>query len=201
MRIERAITDITTLGPGKRLVIWTNGCPRRCPGCESKRLQIADPQTEVDVTVFIKDFDLTHIDGVTISGGEPFMQESELYKMLKLLKDSGVNDILVYTGYKLEEIQKDPHKKQCLQFIDVLIDGEYIDELNDDTDNMRGSSNQQIYYLNPSIEEKYLKYHKKEREVAEYHIANLLISVGIPTKKYVEDFKKGGNDKWKRDIF
>ena len=105
MQIERAITGVTTLGPGSRLVVWVNGCPRRCKGCVSPRLQASAPQNERDVIAFLRQFDLSDVDGVTVSGGEPFLQTEELLRMVRYLRGQGVEDILVYTGYTLGELR------------------------------------------------------------------------------------------------
>ena len=188
MRIERALTDIRTLGPGSRLAIWTNGCPRACPGCVSVRLQKVNPSTEVEPIAFISRFDLTKCDGVTISGGEPFMQSKELLVLLKYLKENGIKDVLVYTGYLLEELKQDETMNACLKYIDVLIDGPYIDALNDDTNNIKGSSNQNIYYFNKDLIPLYSSYIKEEREVQEFIIRYISLGIGIPTRRYIENF-------------
>lgn len=194
MRIERAISDVHTLGPGSRLVIWTNGCLRNCKNCESKRLQKIDSSLEVDVEKFLEDFDYHSLDGVTISGGEPFIQAEELLKTLIILKEKGVDDILVYTGFTYEEIVKDKKMNKCLNYIDVLVDGPYVDELNDEESNIKGSKNQRVIYINEKLKEKYSLYIKGYREVEEFRILNRVVMVGIPTREYIEKFIKGGKD-------
>ena len=189
MRIERVLTGIKTLGPGSRMVIWTNGCDRDCKGCVSRRLQRSNPRTEVDIETFFNRFDLSYVDGVTISGGEPFLQKEELLHLLTYLKRRGVKDILVYTGFMLAEL-RDVISKECLKFISVLIDGPYIEELNDNTNNIKGSLNQNIIYFDNSLKEKYQAYIKKERFMQEEQIQSILIGVGIPSKEYIEEFKK-----------
>ena len=189
MRIERVLTGIKTLGPGSRMVIWTNGCDRDCKGCVSRRLQRSNPRTEVDIETFFNRFDLSSVDGVTISGGEPFLQKEELLHLLTYLKRRGVKDILVYTGFMLAEL-RDVISKECLKFISVLIDGPYIEELNDNTNNIKGSLNQNIIYFDNSLKEKYKAYIKKERFMQEEQIQSILIGVGIPSKEYIEEFKK-----------
>ena len=105
MQIERGVMDITALGPGKRFAVWVNGCKRRCPGCISQRLQAEAPQNECDLEEFLRDFPLSRADGATVSGGEPFDQPAELNKLTRLLNERGVDDILVYTGYTLEQLR------------------------------------------------------------------------------------------------
>ena len=190
MRIERTLSFVKTLGPGERFVIWTNGCPRKCPGCVSERLQVANPNTEEDVESYFQNIDLSLYDGITISGGDPFMDYEELLVALKYFKSRGVKDILVYTGYTLEEINENERMKECLKYIDVLIDGPYIESQNDNKHNLRGSNNQRIIFLNESLKEKYEAYIKDERHMEEYRRGNFVTGVGIPTKEYIEEFKK-----------
>ena len=79
---------------------------------------------------------------VTFSGGDPFLQASELLAVCKLLKP--YKNIWVYTGYTYEELMIDPIKRSVLDYIDVLVDGKYIAELNDGKQWFKGSSNQRI---------------------------------------------------------
>ena len=85
MRVERIIKGVKNLGPGNRLVIWTNGCNKRCKGCVSKTLQIIDEKTDVDILSTLNDYNFSNVDGVTISGGEPFIQIVELRKIIEYL--------------------------------------------------------------------------------------------------------------------
>lgn len=94
--------------------------------------------------------------GITISGGDPFFQ-NELGELLRFCKqDLHIEDILVYTGFTLEELKKIKQSfvHEALQYIDVLIDGKYMHELNDNLP-LRGSSNQVIHFFNPLLKSKY----------------------------------------------
>lgn len=190
MRVERIMTNISTLGPGNRLVIWTNGCNKRCKGCVSKRLQAISNETEMNLIDALEQFNLKKIDGVTISGGEPFIQIDELHQLIKYLKDKNINDILVYTGYTYEELKKQNNLKinDILENIAVLIDGEYIEELNDNKSNIKGSINQKIYIFNQNFKDLYNQYIKNERKMETYIIKNLKIGVGIPDSEYIKKF-------------
>lgn len=193
MRIERAVNYITTLGPGKRLGIWVNGCKRGCPKCVSERLQKYDSTTEVDIKEFLKDFNLINIDGVTISGGEPFEQPEELNILVTFLLEKGIEDILVYTGFTLEELIQlnDVNINEILTKIAVLIDGPYIYELDDQKNNIKGSSNQRIIYLKKFFQQSYELWIQNKRNMQEMIIGNTMLAVGIPEETYIEKFKKG----------
>lgn len=192
MRIERAVNYVTALGPGRRLCVWVNGCSRGCKGCVSERLQKIDPTTETDIDEYFFGYNLSSIEGVTVSGGEPFEQREELLRLLKYFKRKGVKDILVYTGYTLEELQKEGDEKveEILKLVSVLIDGAYVAEQDLGTHNLKGSENQRILYLDESVKEKYEAYVKERREMQEMQLANVKLGVGIPTAEYIEKFKK-----------
>lgn len=190
MRIERIIKGVKNLGPGNRLAIWTNGCNKRCQGCVSKNLQIIDERTNTDIIATLNEYRLDNVDGVTISGGEPFIQAKELKAVIEFLLEKNINDILIYSGYTYEELldAKDDNINYILDNIAVLIDGEYIDYLNDNTSNIKGSTNQKMHIFNKEYEKKYIDYIKVERELEVFYVANLKIGVGIPTKKQIEEF-------------
>lgn len=192
MQIERAIVGEELLGPGLRLCVWVNGCYRNCKGCVSKNLQMPAPENEQDVEEFLSMFSLSIIDGVTISGGEPFEQIGELKKAVAFLCSQGIEDILIYTGYTLEELlaKKDENINFILGNIAVLIDGPYIERLDSGLGNLKGSDNQKIYFFKEKVKTLYETFYKKEREMKEFYLPNQLLGVGIPTKEYIENFHK-----------
>ena len=195
MRIERVVNYITTLGPGSRLCIWVNGCSRKCVGCVSPNLQNVDESTEVDIYECLYAYNLELIDGVTISGGEPFEQAEELYRLVRYIRRRGIRDILVYTGYTYDQL-KDMQSAAVdgvLEAISVLIDGPYVEELDFGVSNIKGSDNQEIHYLDPSVRKKYEAYIKNERNVSEMILANVFLGIGIPCKSYVQEFNQNGN--------
>ena len=87
-------------------------------------------------------------DGITISGGEPFLQAEALVELLHLLKTGMHCDlgVIVYTGYTIEELQQMPSAQRLLEQVDLLIDGPYMQTL-DDGGSLRGSSNQRVIPL------------------------------------------------------
>ena len=192
MRIERAVNYVTTLGPGRRLCIWVNGCPRSCRGCVSERLRIPDPTCEVDIYEYFADYNIENADGVTVSGGEPFMQKDELLLLVKYLRSRGVSDILVYTGYTIEELRemRDPAVFGVLSQISVLIDGPYIDTLDFGKGNMKGSENQKIIYLDESVRERYEAYISDVRAPMETVLGSTALAIGIPDREFIEEFKR-----------
>lgn len=135
------------LGPSPRYVIWFHGCDKHCPGCiaidwNRKR----EPQFNLSVRTIVEAIkDVPFLEGVTISGGEPFLQQDALLELIQELHANGLG-VIVYTGYQLSELQnfRDKRIDTILALIDVLIDGRYVSALDDDKP-FRGSSNQQIH--------------------------------------------------------
>ena len=195
MQIERSINGIKTLGPGNRFVIWVNGCNRRCKGCVSERLQKFEPRNEQNLTEYLSQFNFSSTDGITISGGEPFEQIDELLKAIRFFQEMDKDDILIYTGYTIEELQQknDERINEIISSIAVLIDGPYIEELNNDIGNLKGSENQRVLILNEKYRKAYQDYYCDSREMQEIRVGPYHISVGIPTKKYINEFNSNIN--------
>lgn len=177
MYVARILYPVEVLGPGKRVGIWFCGCPRRCKGCSNPELwefQERYKTTPETVYELIKKVAREHdIDGFTITGGDPLYQATELQQLLSLLIKIS-DDIIVYTGYTISEATP-----FLLDNISVLIDGEYIEELNDNS-LLRGSSNQRIYLLDKTKSKKYKDYFKTEtNKIQNFFTADGVVSVGI----------------------
>ena len=138
-------------GPGLRFVLWTQGCSKGCKNCfnpETWNNNIFKELSAKQIFELIKNFE---VDGITISGGDPLEQENELLELLFLLKEIKLpKGIILFTGFTFDEIKRNPIRERCLSYIDVLIDGRYIDELKIDN-SLRGSSNQEFYFFSNKI--------------------------------------------------
>ena len=184
MKIDRLLFPIETLGPGKRLVIWTKGCSKHCYRCANPELWDAENAREISVKelagIIHNIHSQTPVEGLTFTGGDPLEQAEELLELLTELKDI-IPDILVYTGYTYEELKADwPEEmlKRLEQYVSVLIDGPYIDEKNNACP-LRGSDNQEIYFFDKNYEAQYRDYLARDREIQNVYMGNRLISVGI----------------------
>lgn len=184
MVIGRVLSPVHSLGPGERVCLWTQGCSKKCVGCISPDLQHSNG-TIIDnhklSQIIIQIGNKCSCTGLTISGGDPFEQPDDLLELLKLVRGF-FDDILVYTGYTLEEIENQCAGKagqECLKFIDVLIDGRYEKKLNTRDCVLRGSSNQVIYYLNKDKEFLYAEYMKEGRIVEHFVHDDKEIITGI----------------------
>lgn len=193
MQIDRILYPVTSLGPGNRVAIWTIGCPRRCRNCSNPELWTSDSKRDIcieDLISFIDGLEGS-IDGITITGGEPFAQETELKQLLKRLREHEYSDILVYSGFTFDYLNN--HYTDILPLVDVVIAGEYIDELNDNK-GIRGSSNQTINVINEGLRNKYSEGHTCERRSENFFHKGKVISAGIPIKAINAIVDSGTND-------
>ncbi|MDR1979101.1 MAG: radical SAM protein [Synergistaceae bacterium] len=139
---------VYALGPGRRVGLWLQGCARRCPGCVAPETWSFAPDTSVpleDVARRILSFfqrSSQRPDGLTISGGEPFDQPEALLELLRRLNLEGANDILIYSGYRIEVLlERHPEFFANPPLLAALVDGPF--EEGNVTDSVwKGSDNQ-----------------------------------------------------------
>ena len=150
LNVGKIVRQSKVIGPGKRFVIWLQGCSLRCRGCINQEFWSKEPNQLIPVSdLFNIIFNTPDIEGVTYTGGEPFEQAEGLYHLSILLKDRGLS-IMSYSGYTYEELSNsnDRFKKLLFSCLDILIDGRYECE-NAAPLLWRGSSNQKAYFLSP----------------------------------------------------
>ena len=182
MQIDRLLYPVHSLGPGDRLAIWIRGCKKRCFNCANPELQLFNPNSEVSMTVIkemISKID-KKIDGITITGGEPFCQAKDLFEIITFMLEI-TDDILIFTGYSKKEIYdlNNDYAIKCIEKATVVIYGEYVDELNDNHTPLIASSNQVIEFHNPKINNKYINYMNNGRIIENFYYNDNLISVPL----------------------
>ena len=140
-------------GDGIRAVLWTQGCPHKCPGCHNPKTHDYNGGFVLDASELIKELSKhSYLDGITFSGGEPFEQPEALIEVAKAAHKVGLN-VWSYTGYTYEQITSDKRKMALLEHIDVLVDGPFILSLKTLNKKFRGSSNQRIIDVKQSLKE------------------------------------------------
>lgn len=172
---------ITTLGPGNRFGIWVQGCNRNCEGCVAKDSKDSSMGRTINIGALAWEIINADVEGVTISGGEPFLQAkalSELIKKVKEIKDIGV---IVYTGYLYEELDEVDDASELLKVTDLLIDGPYVKAL-DDGKSLRGSSNQRVIPLTERYVSSLDLYGASGRKTETFIHSNKINFVGIPNR-------------------
>ena len=121
---------VTALGPGRRVAVWVAGCPLRCKGCITPHLLSADAGKSIAVTRLAQRLLRLpmSVDGVTLTGGEPFAQAEALLALLDLVKAERPQwNVLTFSGFTLRQWQRgDAAQRQLLQQIDMLVDGPYL---------------------------------------------------------------------------
>lgn len=195
MFVDRLLYPVTALGPGNRVAIWVAGCHHYCEKCANPELweqhtfqKITPKKMAAAIRATVKNEDLK----LTITGGEPMDQAEEISEMITLLKDLYENtgtemEILIYTGYRLEELPENAAVQKLLSQIDVLIDGEYVDTLNDNQVVLRGSSNQRIHYFNKEVQPHYETYLSEGRKIQNFIYDYKTVSVGIHNRGVVSE--------------
>lgn len=181
------------LGPGQRYALWLQGCKKRCSGCVFPEGQALDKGGEwLSVEKIWQEINaVNNLTGITISGGEPFLQAQALAKLVDIVRKNSTLDIMIYSGYTLDELKSrnDAAINFLLANIDILIDGEYLEELNTNSI-YRGSDNQQIHFLSP----KYLPFKEKILQTKNRSVEFVcradgeLFMIGVPAKNFNKDF-------------
>lgn len=139
-------------GLGFRVSLFVSGCARNCPGCFNKEAQdpsFGKPFDEDAKQKIFKELEHEWCKGLSLLGGEPLSKLSDNRKTViefaKEVKEKfPAKDIWAWSGYTLEEIKADNSMKDILKYIDVLVDGPFIEEQKDLSIPFRGSSNQRI---------------------------------------------------------
>lgn len=187
MYIARILYPVEVLGPGKRIGIWFCGCSHGCKGCSNPELWQRQEKYKISIELVLKLIcqisDANPVDGFTITGGDPMEQSEELSCLLEKLKLIN-DDVLVYTGFEIEELSE----KQ-LKNVSVLIDGKYVEELNDNS-LLRGSSNQRIHILEETQKNKYERYLREEtNKIQNFTTNDGIVSVGIHKPDFMKEEK------------
>jgi anaerobic ribonucleoside-triphosphate reductase activating protein len=179
------------LGPGVRAAVWVQGCTIQCPGCIApdwipvKPAHLVDP--ELLAVELLKNPMVT---GLTLSGGEPMLQASALARLVRKARQMRDLDVICFSGFRLSYLLKnppDPGVDALLQTLDVLIDGPYLDQKNDNL-GLRGSSNQQIHFISDRL--KGTEFHLHQRSVEIEVSDGQAFMVGIPTRTLHHAFSR-----------
>jgi len=136
--VNASISD----GPGLRLTVFAQGCERDCPGCHNPDTHDLNGGYDLNISDIVELYKQNKLlDGVTLSGGEPFLQPAALCALAREIKALGGN-VVTYTGYTFEELLKKDDCRELLALTDILIDGPF--ELAQRTLELpfRGSANQ-----------------------------------------------------------
>lgn len=142
-------------GEGIRVVLWVSGCEHKCVGCHNPQTWSKDSGIYFDDNArfeVFEELDKDYVTGLTLSGGDPLstVNRDEILSLIKEVKSKYPNkDIWVYTGYKWENIKD----MEVIKYIDVLVDGRFIQELSTPSPHWCGSNNQRVIDIKQSLKE------------------------------------------------
>ena len=181
LNIAAIAAQTRALGPGVRAAIWVQGCPFHCAGCLAPEWIPFVTATPLTPEKVLEQLDLDIITGLTFSGGEPMEQAAGLALLARLARQKKDLDLICFTGYRYERLLKNPPNPgvpELLAQVDVLIDGQFVQSLNDAV-GLRGSSNQRVIHISSRLKEH--DFESQQRKV-EITITNGEIAfIGIPT--------------------
>lgn len=152
IRIYGIVDESIVDGPGFRMGVFVQGCPHHCPGCHNPGSHAFDAGTVMDTGDIVKRaVENPLLDGITLSGGEPFCQPVPCTEIAKAARAHGLN-VWSYTGYTFEQLlDGTEEQKALLEQLDVLVDGRFILEQRTLELRFRGSSNQRIIDVPQSL--------------------------------------------------
>ena len=152
LNIAKIIDATEAEGPGVRGAIWTQGCLKRCQGCcngEFLRIKPATIRTIEEIIERIEYNQINYnIEGITLLGGEPFIQAEGLSMVASSCQKLGLS-VMIFTGYMLDELVEQCFKGSInlLKYTDILVDGEFDINQIEEKRNWVGSKNQMFNYL------------------------------------------------------
>lgn len=160
--ILKIIEETTVDGPGFRTAIYCAGCINQCPGCHNPESWDRNNGKEMTTEEILKTILSDPFADVTFSGGDPMYQPEGFTELAAAIKAKSKKTIWCYTGYTFENIIKNEKQKQLLKYIDVLVDGRFVQELKDESLYFRGSSNQRLIDVKASLEQEKVIIYKYE---------------------------------------
>ena len=166
LRVYNIIKNTKVEGPGNRYCIWVQGCSRHCRGCQATHTWAYNKGELYNADDIIQDIckHSQNIEGVTFLGGEPFEQAETLGIIAEAVKKKKLS-VVCFTGGKYEELKLESKNKKLLDNTDLLIDGEFIEELTDYSRPWCGSSNQRYLFLTDRYNEEIFTKYKNKVEV------------------------------------
>ena len=147
------VEDTTVDGPGFRTTIYCAGCPNHCPGCHNPQSWDISNGHMVSVDEILEVVLNDPFADVTFSGGDPMFQAEGFTELAKAIKERSGKNIWCYTGYFFEQLLENPSQKELMRYIDVLVDGRFVEALKDEQLLFRGSSNQRVIDVKKTLKE------------------------------------------------
>ena len=153
IRIAGIVNDSITDGPGLRLSVFAQGCPHACEGCHNRHTHAFDGGEVVTTESILEKARVNPLlDGVTLTGGEPFMQADAMAEIAAGAHQLGLN-VIAFTGFIWEDLVRREDALRLLQHCDFVIDGKFEESLRSLDLEFKGSSNQRLIGVQASLAE------------------------------------------------
>lgn len=164
IRVADIYTESIVDGEGYRMVIFLQGCSHHCKGCHNPQTWEFDGGTEMEIGEILDRYNPDILDGITLSGGDPFFQAGQLQELFNYCKNNSVS-LWAYTGFVFDEFLKYINKEPCdsrinddminmLKYTDVVVDGPFILEKRTVEALYRGSTNQRLVDVKKTLRRK-----------------------------------------------
>lgn len=158
LRLFGLANDSIVDGPGIRYAVFVQGCPHKCDGCHNPKSHDMNGGYDGDTDEILEQiYRNSLLDGVTLSGGEPFMQAKPLAYIAKRVRERNMN-VVTYTGFKFEYLLENANDEngymELLTNTDILVDGEFVLAKRSIDLTFKGSKNQRILDIPKSLKEK-----------------------------------------------
>lgn len=154
MRYAKVRAEDIANGPGIRVSIYVQGCNRHCPGCFNPETWDFNGGNIFDKKIKLLFLELAKpnkIVGFSILGGEPLQQGADMLDLVKSMKEKYPDKtIWMWTGYKYEDLNDE--QREIIQYIDVLVDGEFIEAEKNLNAHFKGSNNQRLIDIKKTLE-------------------------------------------------
>lgn len=153
LNVARWIARSRVNGPGERFVLWLQGCSLRCPGCWNPDTWSHAPRKVMTLEALEAEVRAAGaVEGITLSGGEPFEQAAALVPFLDGVRARGLS-VMIFTGYEMDELTSDA-ARAVLGRCDVLVTGRYVASQRSLDLAWRGSHNQRVHFLTARYDER-----------------------------------------------
>ena len=152
LRVMDIVVDTTVDGPGWRTSIYCAGCRHMCAGCHNPDTWDFAAGRPMTIDQIINELRPTEGD-ITFSGGDPMYQAEAFAELARRIRSELKRTIWCFTGFHYEQVVNDPKMSQLLPYLEVLVDGPFVESLKDDKLMFRGSSNQRLVDVQRSLSE------------------------------------------------
>ena len=186
LRLYAIESEALIYGPGKRFVVWVQGCTLGCKGCWNKETwnpNLGEWKTHDWIIEQIQAS--PDVEGVTFLGGEPLQQAESLLPLIERIRDMDLS-IFLYTGYTPEEFNDT--MQACFNLADIAVTGRYVEEQRNTGLRWRGSENQIVHFNT----ERYQGYDLKDATDVELiidHETGMLTVLGYPDPELLSEIE------------